>query len=224
MRTVKTKAIVLKRTNYGEADRILQLITPNNGKLGVIAKSVRRQKSKLAGAVELFSQSDITIARGRGKLWVLTSARSEETYKHILKSYERLQFGYEILKHVAKLGEHVNEPLLYDFTETALTSLNDPAINQRLIEAWFYLKRAELTGHGLNLSRDASNRPLEAGLHYRFDIAEMSFVEQLTGNFTSEHLKLLKIMKLKSPRVIAHVSGIDDYLDDCLSLARAVGE
>ena len=51
---LRTKAIVLRRTDYGEADRILQLLTPS-GKRSVIARGVRKEKSKLAGGIELFS-------------------------------------------------------------------------------------------------------------------------------------------------------------------------
>lgn len=224
MQAIKTTAIILRRTNYGEADRILQVITPGSGKLGIIAKGVRRQKSKLASSVELFSQSDLVVAKGRGELGVLTSARLVTSYKHILEDYDRLQFGYEVLKKVARLSEHASEPAFYDFAETALASLNDISIDLRIIRAWFYLQAAELTGHGLNLSRDIANKPLHIDSRYRFDIAEMSFSEDSQGNFSAGHLKLLKIMKLKSPEIVAHVSGIEDYLDDCLSLAHAVGE
>ncbi len=216
---------MLRRTNYGEADRILQVITPKEGIVGVIAKGVRREKSKLASSVELFSKTDLVIARGRGKLGVLTSARLDIFYQHILEDYDRMQFGYELLKAVGKIGEHSgDEAPLYELVETALSSLNDMAIDLRIIRAWFYLHIAELTGHGLNLSRDVSNKPLAAGTRYRFDIAEMSFVEQANGPFTSEHLKLLKVMKLKNPRFIATISGTESYMDDCLSLAHAVGE
>lgn len=224
MQSLKTKGIILRRTNYGEADRILHVITPDNGKLGIIAKGVRRQKSKSASAVELFSQSDLVVAKGRGELGVLTSARLIISYKHILEDYDRLQFGYEVLKRIATLSEHASEPTFYDFAETSLGSLNNRAIDLRIIRAWFYLQAAELTGHGLNLSRDTANKPLNVESCYRFDIAEMSFSEDPQGSFGADHLKLLKLMKLKPPEVIARVSGIEDYLDNCLSLAHAVGE
>ena len=47
-RDLSTKAIVLKRTNYDEADRILNLLTPE-GKMSALARSVRKEKSRLAG-------------------------------------------------------------------------------------------------------------------------------------------------------------------------------
>lgn len=55
MKTYRTQAVVLRRTNYGEADRILQLLTPD-GRRSVMARGVRKEKSKLAGGVELFAK------------------------------------------------------------------------------------------------------------------------------------------------------------------------
>ncbi|HRQ86596.1 MAG TPA: recombination protein O N-terminal domain-containing protein, partial [Candidatus Saccharibacteria bacterium] len=50
MKTERTRAIILRRTNYGEADRILQLLTPE-GRKSAIARGVRKEKSKLAGGI-----------------------------------------------------------------------------------------------------------------------------------------------------------------------------
>ena len=73
-RDLRTEAIVLRRTDYGEADRILQLLTPE-GKKSVVAKGVRREKSKLAGGIELFSVSEVVIHEGKGDLGILTGAK-----------------------------------------------------------------------------------------------------------------------------------------------------
>lgn len=67
MKTVRSQAIVLRRTNYGEADRILQLLTPD-GRRSVMARGVRKEKSKLAGGIELFAVSDVVIGEGKGSL------------------------------------------------------------------------------------------------------------------------------------------------------------
>lgn len=224
MQSVKTNAIVLRRTNYGESDRILQLLTADGHKISAMARSVRREKSKLAGAVELFSLTQVTLHTGKSDLSILTSARLDTFYGDILNDYDRLQFGYEVLKRIGRLSEHTHEPLLYDVALTALASLNQPKIDLRIIRAWFYLQVADISGHGLNLSRDHSNKPLVETEKYRFDIAEMSFIVDPRGNFTADHLKLLKVLKLKTPAVVAHISGIELLLDDITSLAHAVSE
>ena len=79
-RDLRTEAIVLRRTDYGEADRILQLLTPE-GKKSVVAKGVRREKSKLAGGIELFSVSEVVIHEGKGELGILTGAKLVEVDK-----------------------------------------------------------------------------------------------------------------------------------------------
>ncbi len=224
MQSVKTNAIVLRRTNYGESDRILQLLTADGHKISAMAKGVRREKSKLAGAVELFSLTQVTLHTGKSDLSILTSARLDTFYGDILNDYDRLQVGYEVLKRIGRLSEHTHEPLLYDVTLMALASLNQPKIDLRIIRAWFYLQVADISGHGLNLSRDHNNKPLSVDETYRFDIVEMSFVIDKNGRFGADHLKLLKILKLKTPEVVARISSIDVYLDDIVSLTHAVSE
>lgn len=70
----RTKAWVLRRTNYGEADRILNLITPQR-QISAVARGVRKSKSKLAGAIELFCLSDVVLVGGKnGGMATLSSA------------------------------------------------------------------------------------------------------------------------------------------------------
>jgi recombinational DNA repair protein (RecF pathway) len=64
-RLYRTEAIVLRRSDLGEADRLLTLYTPEWGKLRVIAKGVRKPTSRKSGHVELFTHSRLLIARGR---------------------------------------------------------------------------------------------------------------------------------------------------------------
>jgi DNA repair protein RecO (recombination protein O) len=64
-RRYSTDAIVLSRFDYGEADRILTLITPTGGKIKAIAKGIRRQKSRIGGSLEPFAELNVLMARGR---------------------------------------------------------------------------------------------------------------------------------------------------------------
>lgn len=105
MNQIVTTAIVLGRTDYGEADRILTLLTPDQGKLRLLAKGVRRVKSKLAGGIELFSVSTITFVRGRGDIGALVSTRLNKHYGHIVQDLDRTMLGYELLKQLNKTTE-----------------------------------------------------------------------------------------------------------------------
>ncbi len=224
MGPIRTEAIILRRINYGESDRILQLLTPQNGKLSGIAKGVRREGSKLAGGIELLAVTDLVVRYGKSDMGIITSARLKKFFTFIMEDYDRLQFSYEALKRLSKLDDYLTEPKFYEIAKTMLESLNNKNIPLNLTEAWFYANLSEAMGHGLNLGSDSAGKPLKADKNYRFDIAEMSFVEDEKGSFSADHLKLLKILHLKKPEVIAKLSGIDRVLNDCLSVARAVGD
>src|SRR5258706_3107737 len=64
-RRYTTDAIVLSRFDYGEADRILTLITPGGGKVKAIAKGVRRQKSRIDGSLEPVRELRLQLAPAR---------------------------------------------------------------------------------------------------------------------------------------------------------------
>lgn len=78
-RVYKTEAIVLKRTNLGEADSIITLYTPNLGKIRAVAKGVRRPKSKLGGHLELLTQSALLLAQGQN-LDIITQSQTIESF------------------------------------------------------------------------------------------------------------------------------------------------
>src|SRR6266516_3377843 len=81
-RVYRTEAVVLKGYDYGEADRILTLLTPEHGKVRAIAKGVRRTKSRKAGHLDLFTRSNLLLAHGR-ELDVLTQAEALETFRPV---------------------------------------------------------------------------------------------------------------------------------------------
>jgi DNA repair protein RecO (recombination protein O) len=68
MRQISTEGIILKRINFSEADRILTVLTSNNGQVSMLAKGVRKSKSKLAGGLEIFSVSEINYIDGKSDL------------------------------------------------------------------------------------------------------------------------------------------------------------
>jgi DNA repair protein RecO (recombination protein O) len=64
-RLFATDAIVLSRFDYGEADRVLSLLTPGHGKVKVIAKGIRRPTSRLGGSLEPLAELRVALVRGR---------------------------------------------------------------------------------------------------------------------------------------------------------------
>jgi DNA repair protein RecO (recombination protein O) len=74
--SIKTEAIVLRSLRYGEADRILHLYTPHRGRVGAIAKGVRRAKSRFGGRLEPFFRVRLVLYEGRSDLLTVTSAET----------------------------------------------------------------------------------------------------------------------------------------------------
>lgn len=223
MRQLRTQAIVLRRTNYGEADRIVQLLTPH-GRHAVMARGVRKEKSKLAGGIELFALSDVVIGQGKGELGVVTSARLGIFYGHILQEYDRLQFGYEVLKQVAKASEMVDEPEWFDILIEVLAGLNTLTIPLSLIETWYYLRQSALLGYELGLRYDVEGVPLRQADRYYYDVSEKGFRRRDNGDITADHIKFLRLVATKPLQTLVQIGGLDAVLSDCRAVVRAHAE
>ncbi|MGH7217994.1 MAG: DNA repair protein RecO [Candidatus Microsaccharimonas sp.] len=217
MKTFRTQAIVLRRTNYGEADRIVQLLTPD-GRRGVMARGVRKEKSKLAGGIELFAVSDVVIGEGKGDLGVLTSAKLQHFYRNILKDYDRLQFGYQAIKLVGRASESIDEPEWFDLLAETIAGLDVLTIPLPLVQTWFYIRYAALLGHELNLELDVDGVALRADTTYRYDTSDEGLRSAQNGDITGNHIKLLRLINSRSLNVLVQVGGVAALLPECLRL------
>jgi DNA repair protein RecO (recombination protein O) len=105
---VKTEAVVLRSLRYGEADRILHLYTPRRGRIGAIAKGVRRARSRFGGRLEPFFRLNLVLHEGRGELLTVTSAET-------LAGHPRLREHGVALDTAARACDAVTR--LFDTTE-----------------------------------------------------------------------------------------------------------
>jgi DNA repair protein RecO (recombination protein O) len=79
----KTEAVVLRSIRYGEADRVLHLYSATRGRMGAIAKGVRRPRSRFGGRLEPFFRLDLVLHEGRGDLATVTAAHTIEGYPNL---------------------------------------------------------------------------------------------------------------------------------------------
>jgi len=228
---IKTRAIVLRRTNYGEADRILNILTPE-GKKSVIAKGVRREKSKLAGGIELFSVSNITIHSGKGDLGILTSSRLQDFYSHVLEDYATLQFAYEVLKSVNKKSENLDSPEFFNITEQALAGLNSAGFSS-LIAAWWWLNLARAAGEPINFHTDTEGHKLKPDQNYLWDPTDLALrptelphptvIPGLTRNpdiISADHIKLLRLLLSSPLNTALKVTNPDSLLPEITTITK----
>ena len=220
MKNEKLKAIVLRRTNYQEADRILDLVTPL-GKRSVIARGVRKEKSRLAGSVELLCESEIVLTKSnKSSLAILTSARLIRFYGNILKSYDRMTFAYDTLKNIGKAVNQIEEPEWYDLLSQVLSGLDDLKIDLRLIRVWFLLQYQKLLGNELNMLYDVDGKMLEKNKKYTYDYLERGLKEDIGGKINGDVIKFLRVVNNNSLDLVTKIGGIDSVLGDALALAE----
>jgi len=108
-RAVRTEAVVLRSMRYGEADRILHLYTPNRGRVGAIAKGVRRARSRFGGRLEPFFRLRIELHEGRGELLTVTGAETLDAYPRLRENARALDAAARACDAVGRLFE-TSEP------------------------------------------------------------------------------------------------------------------
>ena len=124
MRAFKTEGIILKRRNFGEADRILTVFTLQRGKISVIAKGVRRITSRRAGNVELLNRVSMYLYQGKG-MPILTEAQSLETYEKLKGDLTLSTYAYHILELIDKMtAENQESRILYGHLVEVLKRLS----------------------------------------------------------------------------------------------------
>jgi DNA repair protein RecO (recombination protein O) len=119
-RVYRTEAIVLRRTDLGEADRLLTVFTPDRGKVKLVAKGARRPASRKSGHVELFSRGQFLVAVGRD-LDILTQAETLEPYRALREDLLRTTYAYYVAELVdAFTAERDENRPLFDLLQAAL--------------------------------------------------------------------------------------------------------
>lgn len=218
MKSETTQGIVLRRTDFGEADRIVQLCTPL-GRRTVMAKGVRKPKSKLAGGIELLCETEIVLRHGKSTIATLVQARMKTFYRNIMADYDRLQFTYEVLRYVARASESIDEPEWFTVLRETLEGVDDISTSLALVKGWFFVRYAELLGDELSLWRDIDGKKIEAELLYTYDVANKGLRQVERGELDENHIKLLRVMSKKSLRVVKQIGGVQEYVAVCASVA-----
>jgi DNA repair protein RecO (recombination protein O) len=101
--SLKTEGIVLRSLRYGEADRILHLYTPDRGRLGAIAKGVRRARSRFGGRLEPFFRLNLVLYEGRGDLLTVTAAETVAAHPRLREDARALEGAARACEAVARM-------------------------------------------------------------------------------------------------------------------------
>ena len=223
MKQVTTSGIVLHRTDFGEADRIITFITSDQGKIKAIAKGVRRSKAKLAGSVEPFGASDISFIIGRGEINTLTSARLAKNYGSIVKDLDKTNAGFEFMSLINKATQDKAEEGYYHLLDSSLAALNNPKISVELTTIWFKMQLLKLSGHTPNLNTDENGKKLAESKTYEFSFDKMRFAPDPKGKFKANHIKFMRLgFGHHLPEALQRVENVNKLAESCQSLINTV--
>ena len=123
MSITKTEAIVLKSLKFGDTSKIVTLYTKDYGKIKVIAKGIRKHKSRLAGTLEtIFHIQIVFYKKLTTEIYLLSQAEIIKPFQKIPKDLNRYAFASGILELLDKLitGEEPN-PELFELTKNTLS-------------------------------------------------------------------------------------------------------
>jgi DNA repair protein RecO (recombination protein O) len=140
-RVYKTEAIVLRSMNLGEADRVLTVLTPRLGKLRVIAKGVRRTRSRIGGALEPFSDVQLVLAVGR-TFDVVTSSSLEDPHLGLRNDLHSTATAWYVVELVDRFCEGAADSHeAFRLLAQALSGLDAPpdSVTREVVARWFEL-------------------------------------------------------------------------------------
>ncbi len=200
-RSFRTEAIILRRQDLGEADRLLTLYTPEFGKLSVVAKGVRKPTGRNTGHVELFARSSMLLARGR-ELHVVNQADMTESFLPIREDLARAAYASYLIELLDRFTEpdEQNTPL-YHLLNDALGWLTDPDHDLRLVARYYELSLLRLVGYQPDLFQCVAGlEPVEPNDQF-FSAAEGGIIcaEHAEGN---PHVLSISLNALKTLRYL----------------------
>jgi DNA repair protein RecO (recombination protein O) len=102
-RTYKTEAVVLRSLRFGDADRVLHLYTRDRGRVGALAKGVRRTTSRFGGRLEPLSHVELVLHQGSGELQTITGVDLLQAHRPAREDSYRLGVGFVALEAMLRL-------------------------------------------------------------------------------------------------------------------------
>lgn len=118
-----SNGVVLSRKNYGEADRILVVFSKDFGKVSLLAKGIRKIKSKKRGHVEIFSEIKFSAVKGHG-MDIITEAVTINDFSGVRVNLNKISLAYYFCEVINKITrEDENPTLIYNLLSSALSNL-----------------------------------------------------------------------------------------------------
>ena len=164
----RDQGIVLRGYPFGEADRIVVMVSPNHGEVRAVAKGVRRTKSRIGGRLEPFTHVDLVLYQGRN-LCTVTQVSVIEPFPHLRRDFDSMLVAGAMVDAIGKViveGEPSHR--LFLLLQRGLHALEQGASGLDLV-ASFLLKLMAAVGQAPAFRRCAACG--RSGLSGRFSLA-----------------------------------------------------
>jgi DNA repair protein RecO (recombination protein O) len=139
--------VLLRSVDFGEADRVVTLLTSRHGKLGLLARGARRSKRRFGGALEPFVVLDVELSFGRGELGSLREAHVTRAFPRILRDLARMSAAGSALELVREaIPERSPDPAIFTSTVRMLEALDQPDTQPGLLSVLFDAHLMSLAG------------------------------------------------------------------------------
>jgi len=138
MRSYNLEGIVIKRSNIGEADKLVTLFTKTQGKVTLVARGIRKLTSKRGGSLELFNLVKVSAVSGRGQIDTLTEVQQQTTISNWRTHMGRVNIAYQLVETIDKLTpDHQPHTQIFTILRTALSRIGELDANwQKTVESW----------------------------------------------------------------------------------------
>ena len=210
-RTFRSEAVILRRSDFGEADRLLTLFTHDFGKIQAIAKGARKPQSRKTGHVELFMRSKCFFARGRD-LNILTQAEMVNGYAALREDLVKATYALYAVELLDRFTVEEDKNIqLYDLLANTLERLTT-AVDVLLAARFYELRLLSIAGFQPRLFHCAAcGEPIED--QDQFFSAEMGGLlcpachlsDRQARPITAVAVKVLRYLQTRPWETVAHL-------------------
>lgn len=148
-RTYKTEGVIIKRNNFGEADKILTIFTKQYGKLRGVAKGIRKLTSRKGGNLELFNYVSIFLAKGKN-LDIITEVQAIDSFPNFRKDLTKVAIAYQFTQLINSFSQEGQENKeLFQLLIFCLKQLDNEKCNLERLAFYFKMELLKISGFGL---------------------------------------------------------------------------
>jgi len=219
-RSTTTEAVVLRSFRLGEADRVLHIYTEERGRVGAVAKGVRKTKSRFGARLEPFSHVELVLHQGRGELETVTGASLVRSHDRIRTNPYKLQVGMIGLEAMLRLftEQEANDRAFtastrfldaLDAVEPDLRSGRWPALDPLVLS--FQLKLLWVSGYAPHLETcvECGSEDLLVSYHAAAGGAACAGCDRSGIALSPEGVQGMRVL-LRSPLAAAPEAGLGD--------------